>query len=244
MSSPATGRETATARNRPARIIFITGTDTGVGKTLLTALLVRHLRTNAVHCLAMKPFCCGSRGDARLLRALQDGELKLEEVNPHFFAEPVAPLAALRRDGHGRASGLAETLRGARAVAGRCECLLIEGAGGLLVPLGRGRTVLDLIRRLECEVIVVAANRLGTINHTLLTVQALRRGKRTRKLKVVLMRQAKPDPSSRSNPRLLRELVAPIQVIGVPYLGRSAATLGRVKKNAKKIKKLLDRILN
>ena len=81
---------------RCPRIIFITGTDTGVGKTLLTGLLLHHLRQSGCHALAMKPFCSGSRADAEFLHAVQDGELTLDEINPFFFAEPLAPLVAAR----------------------------------------------------------------------------------------------------------------------------------------------------
>ena len=149
------------------RIIFVTGTDTGVGKTLLTGLLLYHLRQRGCHALAMKPFCSGSRADTEFLRAVQDGELTSDEVTPFFFAEPLAPLVAARK--HRRTIRLKEVVRRIRRLSDRCECLLIEGIGGLLVPLGEGFTVRDLVARLGCEVIIVSRNRLGTINHTILT---------------------------------------------------------------------------
>src|SRR5437870_5476318 len=73
------------------RTIFITGTDTGVGKTVVTALLLRYLRQNGCHALAIKPFCTGGRTDAEILRAVQYGELSLQQINPFYFPEPVAP---------------------------------------------------------------------------------------------------------------------------------------------------------
>ena len=79
------------------KIIFITGTDTGVGKTLLTALLLHHLRQTGVHALAMKPFCSGGRADVRLLQSLQRGELSDAEMNPFYFAEPIAPFVAAKK---------------------------------------------------------------------------------------------------------------------------------------------------
>ena len=158
----------AVNRTGARRIIFITGTDTGVGKTLLTGLLLHHLRQSGCHALAMKPFCSGGRADAELLRAIQDGELTLDEINPFFFTEPLAPLVAARK--HQCSIRIPEVLRRITRVANRCECLLIEGIGGVMVPLGEGFSVLDLIAKLGCEAIVVSRNRLGTINHTLLTV--------------------------------------------------------------------------
>ena len=168
------------------RIIFITGTDTGVGKTLLTCLLLHHLRQSGCHALAMKPFCSGSRADTESLRALQDGELTSDEITPFFFAEPLAPLVAARK--HHRRTRLLDVLHQIKRIANRCQCLLVEGIGGVLVPLADGTTVRDLIARLHCEVIVVSRNQLGTINHTLLTVEALKTID-NKGLKVVLMSQ-------------------------------------------------------
>ena len=79
-----------------AKTIFITGTDTGVGKTVLTGLLLHHLREKGVRALAMKPFCSGSRRDVKLLKALQNSELTDDEINPYYFKEAVAPLVAAR----------------------------------------------------------------------------------------------------------------------------------------------------
>ena len=119
----------------------------------------------------MKPFASGSRADTELLCALQDDELTSEEVTPFYFTRPLAPLAAAPKNRAG--IRLADVLTPITRTASRCQCLLIEGIGGVYVPLGQGFTVLDLIARLACEVIVVARNSLGTVNHTLLTVAAL-----------------------------------------------------------------------
>jgi len=221
-------------------VIFISGTGTGVGKTLLTGLLLRHLRSTGRRALAIKPFCSGGAGDVDLLRALQDDELSAREVNPFYFREPVAPLVAARK--HRRRIGLAEVLRKVLTVAQRCDWLLVEGAGGLLAPLGSRFTALDLIARLGCEVIVAAPNKLGTLNHTLLTVRALRAAA-VRRLKVVLMDARHPDPSAESNPRLLAEWLAPAPLFQAPFLGMRCCTIRAVERNAQKIRPLLERIL-
>jgi dethiobiotin synthetase len=227
------------AGTRPP-ILFITGTDTGVGKTLLTGLLLQHLRRNGCPALAMKPFCAGGRADARLLTRVQDGELEIGEVNPFYFEEPLAPLAAARK--HRLTIPLQEVLRRISRVAGRCERLLIEGAGGLLVPLGEGYAVVDLIAKLNCEVLVVSANRLGTINHTLLTVRALQHvGVRT--MKVVLMEQRDPDESSDTNRLILAELLGRVPVFPVAYLGSNATRFEAVKAIEIKVEKVLAHIL-
>ena len=224
-----------------ARIIFITGTDTGVGKTLLTGLLLHHLRQSGCHALAMKPFCSGSRADTEFLHTVQKGELTLDEVTPFFFAEPLAPLVAARR--HHLSIRLQLILRQIRRVAGRCQCLLVEGIGGLLVPLGEGFTVRDLIARLDCEVIVVSRNQLGTINHTLLTVAALQHIG-IKGLKVVLMSFLQADLSTGSNGQILAELLAPTPAFPVGFLGGNLLRFEALKRSQKKIKKTLARILN
>jgi dethiobiotin synthetase len=223
-----------------ARIIFITGTDTGVGKTLLTGLLLHHLRQSGCHALAMKPFCSGSLADTEFLHAVQNCDLTFDEITPFYFSESLAPLVAARR--HHRSIRLPEVLRQINRVSDRCPCLLIEGIGGLLVPLGEGFTVRDLIANLGCEVIVVAPNRLGTINHTLLTVDALQHIG-IRRLKAVLMWSKEGAFSARSNSRILAELLASVPVLQVGFLGSSLLRLEALKKSAKIIKKTLARIL-
>lgn len=226
-------------QQRRGRIVFITGTDTGVGKTLLTGMMLWHLRNSGIHALAMKPFCSGGRDDVCLLQALQPGELTVEEMNPYCFAEPVAPWTVLRREG--RIIRSADVLRRIRAIAARCECLLVEGSGGLLVPLSRKLFVADLIRHLECETIVVARNRLGTINHTLLTV-ALLKQIRAKSMRVALMGIHSPDPSAATNRQVLEELLAPVPVHEIAYFGSRAFDADAVKKNSKRIKKTLARM--
>src|ERR1700722_12577845 len=78
--------------------LFITGTDTGVGKTVLTALLTRFLRERGLNVAALKPVCSGNRADARALSAAMNGALKLDEINPWHFRTPLAPLLAARRE--------------------------------------------------------------------------------------------------------------------------------------------------
>lgn len=226
------------ARQQGRKIIFITGTDTGVGKTIFTGLLVHHLRSNGVHALAMKPFCSGGRGDVRLLRAMQDAELPEEEINPFYFPEPIAPLVSARRRKH--PISLGEVVGEIKKIARRCECLLVEGAGGLLVPLGESFFVSDVIRRLNCEVIVVARNQLGTINHTLLTVNALKRFG-VKNISVVLMGTSKKDASVEKNGDVLREFLEGTEVWEVGFLGKKANKNGVLKKSARKLKKTLAR---
>jgi dethiobiotin synthetase len=154
-----------------SRVVFVTGTNTGAGKTILTALLLSHLRSVGIQALAMKPVETGGRRDARLLHALQRDEISLDEVNPFWFREPLAPSIAARRSG--RRLVKQEVLNHVRALRGRCDLLLIEGAGGLLSPLANGWSGLDLIKALKAEVVVATRNELGVINQAKLTLDRI-----------------------------------------------------------------------
>ena len=198
------------------RITFITGTDTGVGKTVLTALLLSHLRRKGHKTLAVKPFCSGDRADAELFSEIQDRELTLTEINPWFFPQPVAPLVGARSSK--RQVMLAEVCKFIKRVTAQCDWVLVEGAGGLLAPLGEGYCLLDVIRHVKPQVIVVAQNKLGTINHTLLTVGAIRAAGIGR-VHVALIDPRADDPSSKSNPKILAELLAPVRLTRIPHLG-------------------------
>jgi dethiobiotin synthetase len=224
-----------------SRIVFITGTDTGVGKTLLTGLLLHHLRQRGCHALGMKPFCSGSRADVEFLAAVQQRELTLDEINPFFFAKPLAPLVAAREQRV--AIKLPAVLRQISNVAKRCEWLLIEGIGGVMVPLGNGFSVLDLIAALSCSTVVVSRNKLGTINHTMLTVDAMQHAG-IKRLKAVLMASKERDFYADWNGHILSELLAPAPVIPIPFLGRNPARFPALRRSEKKVKKTLARILS
>jgi len=246
------------------RTIFITGTDTGVGKTVLTALLLAHLRSRGRRALAIKPFCSGDRADARLFWLLEDRELALGEINPFYFRPPLAPLAAARQRGKSlKLPQVVASVREAarhllprnrfarRALANGVDtlaqanppCLLVEGAGGVMVPLAQDFSVLDLIARLRSEVIVVARNRLGTLNHTLLTVRALQQASKPASLKVVLMDPLRPDLSSASNPSILRGLLAPVPIYRLPFLAGRLSVPATIRHHARRLDRAVTRLL-
>ena len=197
-------------------IVFITGTDTGVGKTLLTALLVRFLRGHGVPAAALKPVCSGGRSDARLLRVASGGRLTLDEINPWHFRAPVAPVLAARRERKRvKRSAVVAHIRG---LQNRFDVLLIEGAGGVLSPLGDDFNSRDLIASLRALPMVVCPNRLGAVNQILLTLAALPLAAATR-AHVVLMSPPKPDVATRTNAGLLAEHFDEERVFQLPWLG-------------------------
>jgi dethiobiotin synthetase len=152
---------------------FITGTDTGVGKTALTAMLAGALQKRGEAPIALKPVCCGDRADATILRSACADRLSLEEVNPFWFPEPLAPEVAAHTSG--RFPHTADLLTWYRAVASSHESVLVEGAGGWLVPSAPGETLADFASAIGIPVLIVVLNRLGCLNHALLTLQDIRR---------------------------------------------------------------------
>ncbi|MCX7868575.1 MAG: dethiobiotin synthase [Terrimicrobiaceae bacterium] len=149
---------------------FVTGTDTGVGKTFVTARLAAAQRARGLDTLALKPVCCGGREDAEILREACACELALDEVNPVWLPEPLAPAVAARGNPP-RLEALEAWFQ--KLSAGR-RSVLVEGAGGWLVPLAPGQTMADLAVRLGLPVVIVVANRLGCLNHALLTLASVR----------------------------------------------------------------------
>jgi dethiobiotin synthetase len=219
------------------RTLFITGTDTGVGKTVLTALLVKFLRARGVNAAAFKPICSGNRADARKIFTTMNGALSLDEINPWHFRVPVAPLLAARLEN--KQVKLSQVLAHARAMQKRFDVLLVEGAGGLLSPLGICSGGLrpsqssalterrykesfdsrDLISALRATPIVVAQNKLGAVNQILLTLEALPKNFRT-KAKVVLVSPPKPDSATESNAKLLGQFLDSEKILSLPWFGR------------------------
>jgi dethiobiotin synthetase len=158
---------------------FVTGTDTGVGKTavscaLLVAAARAELRTAAVKPVAAGCDDTGRNEDALLLQACMTEPLDYEQVNPVALPDAIAPHIAAHRAGKRlQASRLAGLCRG--VMLGGADFVLIEGAGGWRVPLSPRETLADLARELGVGVILVVGMRLGCINHALLTAEAIRR---------------------------------------------------------------------
>ncbi|QBD75224.1 dethiobiotin synthase [Ktedonosporobacter rubrisoli] len=155
--------------------IFITGTDTGVGKTMLTAVLAVTLRAQGLRVGVMKPAEAGCEEhngelyaqDAHLLQTMSGCQAPLELIVPYRLREPLAPALAAEHE------GVQVDLRHIAACYSRLasahDVVLIEGAGGLMVPLTENESYLDLAALLDVPILIAARNILGTINHTALT---------------------------------------------------------------------------
>lgn len=150
---------------------FVTGTDTGVGKTWFSRLLVSALRENSVNAAGYKPVCCGDRDDAVAL-AEASGGLTVDEINPVYLQAAVAPKVAAML-GNSRVNPGA-IVADFKQFEKRFDKVVVEGAGGWRVPLAEGYDMADLATDFALPVIVVVANRLGALNHTILTVEDIR----------------------------------------------------------------------
>ncbi len=158
---------------------FITGTDTGVGKTLFSAALLHALRGIGARAVGMKPVAAGADNvdgvwvneDVALLRAASGVDAPAELVNPYLFREPIAPHIAAEHKGV--VIEIPRIAAARDALADLADVVVVEGAGGFRVPLGPTRDTADLAVRLGMPVILVVGMRLGCINHALLSAEAI-----------------------------------------------------------------------
>ena len=163
------------ARRHGQRVVppmhcFITGTDTNVGKTFVTGLLLEALRREGIKAVGYKPVAAGDRTDAAvILHACNEADLTLDEVNPVFFKAPAAPYVASLLEN--RPVNVEAMKLGFAHLSARFPSVLVEGACGWEVPLTAKQTMADFAQELALPVIVVVNNKLGALNHTILTVK-------------------------------------------------------------------------
>ena len=152
------------------RGIFVTGTDTEIGKTAIAAGLAAVLKNRGIRVGAMKPISAGGRADANLLRRVTGQPL--DTINPIALRDPLSPNIAAEREN--AEIDLALVFSAFDRLLQTRDCVIVEGVGGLLVPIADHFLVADLALRLQLPLLIVARAALGTINHTLLTIEAAR----------------------------------------------------------------------
>jgi dethiobiotin synthetase len=151
--------------------LFITGTDTGVGKTYTAARLLHLLRASGTSCAGMKPICCGDRRDAEFLLAAGSDGLTIDDVNPIWLKTPAAPIVGSLMEKVD--IDVDHILAAFHSLQDRVEHVIVEGTGGWMVPIHRDYFVSDLAVAMKVPVLAVAYNRLGCLNHAALTVQSV-----------------------------------------------------------------------
>ena len=155
---------------------FITGTDTGVGKTLVACALLHAFAARGKPVAGFKPVAAGCdedghNEDALALREASTMQLTYGQVNPYCFVPAIAPHLAARHSGV--RIELSRILNSYRELAGQADEVVVEGAGGFLVPLNEKQDAAELVQQLELPVILVVGMRLGCLNHAMLTVRAI-----------------------------------------------------------------------
>lgn len=164
------------------RILFVTGTDTEVGKTRIACAVLALARDRGLTCLGLKPVAAGCfndhgrlrNEDALALMAAAQSEAPYETVNPVALEPPIAPHIALQLAE--RRVSTDELASHCRAAAAGTEFVIVEGAGGWLVPIGESATLADVCIGIGADVVLVVGMKLGCLNHALLTAQAVRAG--------------------------------------------------------------------
>jgi dethiobiotin synthetase len=155
---------------------FVTGTDTGVGKTLISCALLRAFAAQGKRVVGMKPVAAGldeqgNNEDVLALRAASTFQATPGQINPYSFFPAVAPHLAARYAGV--RMDLARILTSYEELAGQADLVIVEGAGGFRVPLNETQDIRDLARKLRLPVILVVGMRLGCLNHALLTADSI-----------------------------------------------------------------------
>jgi dethiobiotin synthetase len=205
--------------------IFVTGTGTSVGKTAVMGALVRILRESGINVGIMKPIATGCHPDkdgtlisedAEFLQSAAGVRYPPELLCPYRYEDPVAPSVAAEKSG--RPILLPDIISSYFVLIGAHDIVLVEGVGGVLVPLFGGHTVTDLIKMLHLPVLIISANELGTINHTLLTIEHLRQ----KKIDIlgIILNQTSPDVdhSQLTNAESIKSIAGEVPMLGcLPY---------------------------
>lgn len=205
--------------------LFIAGTDTGVGKTVVAAGLVRLARKWGLRCVAVKPVetgCSIQSGslypeDGEFLREASENDISSDECTPFRFSIPASPARAAALSGS--RIFVSDLVEHVHTVSESYDLIVVEGAGGLMVPIEANLMMIDVIQRLEYPVVLVARSRLGTVNHTVLSAEALRH--REIALDGILLSSLDDEagPEEPYTPRDIEDLVEDAPVSVLPHLG-------------------------
>ena len=190
--------------------LFLTGTGTGVGKTFVAIELLHWLRAHGIRAAGMKPICCGDREDARRLLAASAEGISIEELNPVWLQSPVAPSVAAQIEQVEIDLGRIRDCF--RNLSERFDTVIVEGVGGWLVPITADLFVGDFAKQLDLPVAIVAENRLGCLNHVLLTLESVQQRGLVCAGVILNQRKGPTDLAQSTNETELRRLLAGINL--------------------------------
>ncbi len=151
---------------------FITGTDTDCGKTYVTVQLLKQASENNISTLGLKPVACGGYEDTLLLQQASTFQLPCEKITPFYFERPISPHLAASFEN--KSLSVDVIVNAIQEQWNKAQLCLLEGAGGVLVPINQHETMLDLMQAINIPVILVVGMRLGCLNHALLSLHALK----------------------------------------------------------------------
>ncbi len=203
--------------------IFVAGTDTGAGKTIVSCAMASAFRLKGLRVGVMKPVACGSWEDSEMLKLASQSKAVLADITPVYFKNPVSPNVA----GHleMKQVSISKILQSFKKIQKNCDVMIVEGCGGLLVPITDDFFVIDLIRLFKAETILVSRSGLGAINHCLLSLEALE----SRKIKPlgVVFNRLQGGPMSvpeATNPAVVAKLGRTRSLGMFPYMKSECAT--------------------
>ncbi|MFC2947984.1 dethiobiotin synthase [Virgibacillus sediminis] len=209
-------------RHRKQGGLFITGTDTGIGKTFVTAGIAASLKKQGVDIGVFKPMLSGDdrnnpESDAGILKIMAEDSTPIEQITPFQFKEPLSPYEAAKQEG--RIITMDDIVSEWNKVRVNHDFFLVEGAGGLAVPLGENYLVGDLAKVIGFPLVIVARPNLGTVNHTLLTISyAKKLGLEIAGIIINGINRTTEDPSVQTNAGTLSEFTD-IPVLGeIPWV--------------------------
>lgn len=196
--------------------IFIAGTDTGVGKTWVTCALAKAFKKNGLRVAGLKPFQSGSWEDSQKIKRATKSSLSLNQITPFYFRHPLAPYSSLQIEKKSIQPQKIKSLY--EPIIQTHDLTLIEGVGGALVPITHNFFCIDIPKLLNIPTLLVARLSLGTLNHTLLTIEAFK--KRNLKIKGIILNAypiRKKDLACQTNPSVLKK-IGKIPILGIlPY---------------------------
>ncbi len=205
--------------------IFVTGTDTGVGKTFVSCIIAEGLRQEGIDVGVIKPVETGCRGrknslvpsDGTLLKRASSADDPLELIVPYRFRAPLAPFMAAELEK--RKISISKIKRSCIKIGKKHDLTIIEGAGGLLVPITKSYSFLNLAKELKVPVIIVALNKLGVINHLFLTLNCLKQNRITPLCVILNNASRRRNIAQRTNLIALQKILKNVLLIELPYNG-------------------------